>query len=239
MKKRIQLITIILTLWSVSSTAGFAFDGTLNRTSYFLPSQVQVIQENNQTFLTTFSTNFDLAFRKTLNDKHPFFSLYYRDLSTNASSVYLMTDAERNAEARLVTRQALYAALRDTVNDVNLLYTIKEYGRSMTSADMKVKNGDMNFEGPSLSRAGNHDDPSPQETLRSSLMLINNADFGLTFRTTFGPFQSNVTYFLAGHDTLGASLQRDLFKEASLSLDYRMARDESRALVRLNLPFHF
>ncbi len=239
MKKRIQLITMILSLLGVSSTAGFAFDATLNRTSYFLPSQVEVIQENNQTFLTTFSTNFDLAFRKTLNDKHPFFSLYYRDLSTNASSVYLMTEAERNTEARLVTRQALYAALRDTVNDVNLLYTIKEYGRSMTSADMKVKNGDMNFEGPSLSRAGNHDDPSPQETLRSSLMLINNADFGLTFRTTFGPFHSDVTYFLAGHDTLGASLQRDLFKEASLSLDYRIARDESRALVRLSLPFHF
>jgi len=239
MKNRIQLAMTFSSLLSLSSTAGFAFDGTLNQTSYFLPSQVQVIEENNQTFLTTFSSNFDLAFRKTLNDKHPFFSLYYRDLSTNAASVYMMTEAERNAEARLVTRQALYTALRETVNNVNLLYTIKEYGRSMTSADMKVKDGDMNFEGPSLNRAGNHDDPSPQETFRSSLMLINNADFGLTFRTTFGPFQSNLTYFLAGHDTLGASLQRDLFKEASLSLDYRVARDESRALLRLSLPFHF
>jgi hypothetical protein len=97
----------------------------------------------------------------------------------------------------------------------------------------------MNFEGPSLSRAGNHDDPSPQDTFHSSLMLINNADFGLTFRTTFGPFQSNVTYFVAGHDILGASLQRDLFKDASLSLDYRIAPDENRTLLRLILPFHF
>ncbi len=239
MKKRMRLIMLILALLSVSSTAGFAFDGTLNRTSYYLPSQVQIVQENNHTFLTTFSDNFDLAFRKTLNDKHPFFSLYYRDLSTNAPSIYLMTEAERNAEARLVARQALYAALRDTINDVNLLYTIKEYGRAMTSANMKVKNGDMNFEGPSLSRAGNHDEPSPQETLRSSLMLINNADFGFNFRTTFGPFQSNVTYFMAGHDILGASLQKDLFKQASLVLDYRIAPDENRALLRLKLPFRF
>ena len=238
MNKRIQLITLILTLLGVSPSAVSAFDGTLNSTAY-PPSQIQIVQENNHAFLTTLSGNFDLAFRKTLNDKHPFFSLYYRDLSTNAPSTYLMTEAERNAEARLVTRQALYAALRDTVNDVNLLYTIKEYGRAMTSADMKVKNGDMNFNGPSLSRAGNHDDPSPQETLRSSLMLINNADFGLTFQTTFGPFQSNVTYFLAGHDILGASLQKDLFKQASLVLDYRLAPDENLALVSLKLPFRY
>jgi hypothetical protein len=229
----------VLALLGVFPSAVFAFDGTLNRTSFYQPSQVQIVQENNRTFLTTFSNNFDLAFRKTLNDKHPFLSLYYRDLSTNASSVYLMTEADRNAEARLVARQALYAALRDTVNDVNLFYTLKEYGRAMTSANMKVKDGDMNFEGPSLSRAGNHDDPSPQETLRSSLMLINNADFGLNFRTTFGPFHSNVTYFMAGHDTLGASLQRDLFKDASLSLDYRIAPDENRMLLRLKLPFRF
>jgi len=202
-------------------------------------SRSQAFQENNPTLITTFSNNFDLAFKKTLDEKHPFFSLYYRDYSTNASSAYLMTDSERNAEARLVARQALYAALRNTVNDVNLLYTIKEYGRAMTSADMKVENGNANFEGPSLSRVGNHEDPSPQESLRSSLMLINNADFGLSFRTNFGPFQSNVTYFLAGHDILGASLQKDLFKKASVVLDYRIASDEKRAIVRLNLPFHY
>lgn len=238
MNKRVLIIILVMAIVAFSTRGGSAFDGSLNSPAY-LPSQARIVQENNHTFLTTFSGNFDLAFQKMLNDKHPFFSLYYRNLSTNAPSTYLMTEDERNAEARLVARQALYAALRDTVNDVNLFYTIKEYGRAMTSADMKVKNGDMNFEGPSLSRAGNHDEPSPQETLRSSLMLINNADFGLSFRTTFGPFQSNVTYFLAGHDVLGASLQRNLFKQASLVLDYRVAPDENLALLRLKLPFRF
>jgi hypothetical protein len=229
---------LVLAFLGQFPSAGFAFDGALG-SAFYMPSQLQVLQENNHALIITFSNKYDLAFQKTLDEKHSFLSLYYRDLSTNASSTYLLTEAERNAETRLLARQALYVALRETVNDVNLLYTLKEYGRAMTSADMKVKNGDANFEGPSLSRAGNHDDPSPQETFRSSLMLINNADFGLNFRTTFGPFQSNVTYFLAGHDILGASLQKDLFKHASVVLDYRIAPDESLALVRLNLPFHF
>ncbi|MBI3995939.1 MAG: hypothetical protein HY349_08190, partial [Nitrospirae bacterium] len=226
MKKRVQLIALIPALLSLSATEGSAFDGTINSTVYH-SSQVQIVEENNNAFLMTFSGKYDLAFRKTLNDNHPFFSLYYRDLSTNAPSVYLMTEAERNAEARLVARQALYAALRETVNDVNLLYTIKEYGRAMTSANMKVKDGHMNFEGPSVNRAGNHDDPSPQETLRSSLMVINNADFGLSFRTTFGSVQSHMTYFLAGHDILGASLQKNLSRKSSLILEYRAATDEN------------
>jgi len=233
-------LPIILTLAFLGyfPSAGFAFDGALGA-DFYTPSQLQLLQENNHALIITFSNKYDLAFQKTLDEKHLFLSLYYRDLSTNASSTYLLTEAERNTEARLLARQALYAALRETVDDVNLLHTFKEYGRAMTSADLKVKNGNANFEGPSLSRAGNHDEPSTQETFRSSLMLINNADFGLNYRTSFGPFQSNVTYFLAGHDILGASLQKDLFKHASLVLDYRIAPNENQTLLRLKLPFQF
>lgn len=238
LRVRVKSIMLVLAVWAIAPSAGYALDGTLNSVLY-VPSQVRIIQENNSTLITTFSNNLDLAFQKTLNDKHPLLSLYYRDLSTNAGSTYMMSDTERNSEARLVTRQALYRALQDTVNDVNLLYTIKEYGRAMTSARMKVKDGNVNFEGPSLNNAGNRGDPSPQETLRSSLVLINNAHFGLTFRTSFGSVQSNLTYFLAGHDILGASLQKDLSQHSRLIFEYRVAPDENRALVSLQLPFQY
>jgi hypothetical protein len=229
---------LILAMLPCSAAMTYAFDGNPYST-YDSPSHAQIVQENNHSLLTAFSSNYELAFKNTLDDKHPFFSLYYRDLSTNATSTYMMTEADRNTEARLVARQALYSAVQNTFNSVNLLYTLKEYGRAMTSANMKVTNGNMNFEGPSLNKAGNHDEPSPQETVRSSLMLVNNADFGLNFRTTFGPIQTNVTYFLAGHDILGASLQKKLIDQASLSLDYRVAPNESRAMVNLKLPFRY
>ncbi|HUK55448.1 MAG TPA: hypothetical protein VLY20_02180 [Nitrospiria bacterium] len=203
------------------------------------PSQADVIQENNRTFLTTFSNNLDLAFQKTLNDRYPLLSLYYRDISTNAGSAYLLSDTERNEESRFVTRQALFKALQDTVNDVNLLYTLKEYSRAMTTANMKVSDGNVNFEGPSLNHAGNHDDSLTQDALRSSLMLVNNADFGLNFQTSFGSVHSNLTYFLAGHDILGASLQKDLSQHSRLVLEYRMAPNENRALLSLHLPFQY
>jgi len=104
---------------------------------------------------------------------------------------------------------------------------------------MNVKNGKMNFDGPSLKNAGNQDDPSPQESLRSSLMLINNADFGLSFKTSFGEFQTNLTYFVAGRDIVGASVRRELFHDASLELDYRVAPSENHTFLTLHLPFNY
>jgi hypothetical protein len=235
LKTHIRVLTILLIL---SAGTVSAFGGDDYAISY-TPSQAQIIQDTNLTLLTTFSTNYDLAFRKTLDEKHPFFSLYYRDLSTNATSFYMISEAERNMEAKQMARQALYAALQNTVNDVNVLYTIKEYGRSMTSANMSVRDGKMNIDGPTLKNVGNHDDPSPQETLRSSLRLLNNADFGLTFQTSIGQLQTNVTYFVAGRDMLGASISRDIYKDTSLVLDYRMASNENQTLLTLKLPFQF
>jgi len=237
---RAKSIMFAITIWVVSRSAGYAFDGTLN-TSLYSPSLTDGIQENNRTLITTFSNRLDLAFQKTLTDKHPILSLYYRDLSTNAGSTYAMSELERNSESRLLARQALAQALQDTVNDVNLLYTVKEYGRAMTSAHLRVKDGNMSLDGPSLDHVGNRPaDLSPQDGLRSSLLLINNAHFGLTFRTTFGSIQSNLTYFLAGHDLLSASLQKDLSKQTRIVLEYRLApNNEDKALLSLQLPFNY
>jgi len=238
LKVQLKSIILVSAFWALASRAGYAFDGALDGVLY-PPSQIDVIQESNRTLITTFSNNLNLAFQKTLDNKHPLLSLYYRDLYTNAGSTYMMSDTERNTEARLVTRQALARALQDTVNNVNLLYTLKEYGRAMTSANMKMKDGNVNFEGPSLNPAGNRSDPLPQDVLRSSLILNDNAHFGLTFQTSFGSVQSNVTYYLAGHDILGASLQKDLTQNSRLILEYRLAPDENRALLRLQLPFQY
>jgi len=151
----------------------------------------------------------------------------------------LMTEAERKQEERRLARQALSWALKDTIREVNVLYNIREYSRAMTTADMKVQDGSLAINGPSLKRAGNHEEPSPRESFRSSLVMINNADFGVSLKTRIGSVQSRLTYFLAGADILGASVEKKLFGESKLILEYRVAPEEKQALAKIQLPTWF
>ena len=136
-----------------------------------------------------------------------------------------------------MARQALGAVLKDTINEVNVIYNVREYGRSMTTANVKIQDGEMELDGPSLENAGRTEEPSRRETLRSSVVLLNNADFGLSLRTILlGSFRSNLTYFLAGGDIFGASVTQDLGGHTDLKLEYRAAADENRVLATLTLP---
>lgn len=214
------------------------FDGALNP-ALFEPNKAEFINSVISPGADSYLTGYEQRIRKTLDDQHSFLVLYYNDLSTITGLTDQLTEAERSAEARLVARQALSAAIRDTVNNVNLLYSIKEYSRAVSSADLMVQGGQVNFEGPSLSKAGNQSQPSVHETFRSSLIMINNADFGVSLRTSMGTLLSRVTYFLAGDDILGVSLERELFQQTRLVLEYRVAPDENQSLATLRLPFRF
>lgn len=229
---------IFAIFWAFWPGKASGFDGTVNPTLFNSPEAV-FAQENPYVPLVSLSGEYDRAFPNGLDGKQSFLALYYLDQSGYAAISDLLTEAERGAQARILARQALSSAIRHTVNDVNLLYTIKEYGRAVTSANMTVEDGSVDFEGPSLSRAGNHEEPSIHETLRSTLIMVNNADFGVSLRSKLGSLQSRLTYFLAGDDILGASISRDLSRQSSLILEYRVAPDEDQVLAKIRLPVWF
>ena len=233
---RITLL-LILSLGSFIPMTVLAFDGSVN-SSLFKNSDSKSDVEDRPNFFSTFGKNYDLAFQKTLNN-HSVLMLYYNDLSRGTGQSHLMSDAERRTEDRILLRQALSTALQNTVKDINLLYTVKEYGRSLSTAELKVQDGGMSFSGPSMERAGRREEPTGREVIRSRLMLINNADFGFSLRTTMGAYQTGFTYFLAGGDRMGASLEREFLKNSNLILEYRVGSDEERALARLQFPFPF
>lgn len=217
---------------------GLAFSGSVDP-GLFDAAPVSVILEKEKTVFSNFSDKYDRAFRKSLKSRHAFLALYYSDLSTGSGVSHLMSEAERKQEERRLARQALSFALKDTIREVNVLYNIREYGRAMTTADMRVQDGSLDINGPSLKRAGNRQEPSRLESFRSSLVMINNADFGVSLKTRVGSIQSRFTYFLAGADILGASIEKKLTRRSKLVLEYRIAPDESQALVKIQLPTWF
>jgi hypothetical protein len=205
-----------------------------------LPTSEEIISLNTEGPIDHFSRFYSEAFQKTLDRKHLGVAIYFNDLSQG----YIMTTddpwmlEEAEEQARRLAREALYVAIQDTVNDVHIFHRVKEYGKSLTSAEVQVKDGELDFEGPSLSRAGRgldpQGDPSRQDFFRSRLMVSAGVDLGLSWRTTLGPIESRLTYFVFGNDLWDATLSRRLTSGSKLDLSYRTGSDEQRAIVTLN-----
>src|SRR3990172_5069780 len=242
-KAVITVLTICLiamapmTPWGGS--LGMAFEGDI-AAGLSLPTSEEILSRNTESPFNYFSHLYTKAFRKTLNDKHFSVAIYFSDLSggllMTADDPWLTEQTE--AQAKILARQALYAAIQDTVNEVQILHRVREYGRSLTTAEVKMKEGEMDFAGPSLTRAARgseeETDFGNQDFFRSRLTVSGGVDLGLSWRTTLGPVESRLTYFLVGDDLLGATLSRRLTDWSRLDLTYRTGPDEQRALATLN-----
>lgn len=216
---------------------GMAFEGDIAAT-LSLPTSEEITSLNTESPFNYFSHLYTKAFRKTLNDKHFAVAVYFSDpsggLLMTADDPWLAAEAE--AQAKILARQALYAAIQDTVNEVQILHRVREYGRSLTTAEVKMKEGELDFAGPSLNRAGRNldEDSGSEDFFRSRLTVSAGVDLGLSWRTTIGPVESRLTYFLVGEDLLGATLSRRLTGWSRLDLTYRTGPDEQRALATMN-----
>jgi hypothetical protein len=211
------------------------------------PTSDELLQQNAGSGLRRFPERFELSFQRNLREKHVFLAFFYSD---PINSIYnLPEDAwwlqdELRSQGRQLARQTLLRALRDTVDDVEAIHRVKVYGQSLSRADVRVQNGKVAFSGLSLPRAGEPqpaDDedlnPGLRETFRSSLSLMNGVDLGLNWRTTAGPYQLLVTYFLTGNDHIGVSLDRDLTNTTGLTLTHRVAPNEATSLALVSLHF--
>jgi hypothetical protein len=205
-----------------------------------LPTSEEITSRNTESLLNQFSRFYTNAFRKTLRDKHLTVAIYFNDPAYG----YLMTSndswrlGEAEAQARRLAREALYVAIQDTVNDVHLLHRVKEYGRSLTSAEVRMKEDGLDFEGPSLAKAGHGSEAQGHfgqpDFFTSRLMVSAGMDLGLSWRTTLGPVESRLTYLLISDDLVDATLSRKLTRRSQVGLTYRTGTDEQKALITLN-----
>ena len=229
----------VFSIFGGGEVSGFTFENDL-RQGLLLPTSEEITSRNTENPIYHFSRFYTEAFRKTLHQKHVAVAIYFNDLSNGhiMTSDNPWTREEAEAQAIRLAREALYVAIQDTVNDVQLLHRAKEYGRSLTSVEVGVKDGELDFEGPSLSNAGRgteaRNNLGHQDFFRSRLTVSAGVDLGLSWRTTLGPIESQLTYLVISDDIFDATLSKELTHRSKLNLTYRTASDEQKALVTLN-----
>ena len=242
MDRRAYYILGVLACLAVIGCAGsvWASEADGRRWDLGVPPE-NVSAQDSSTGIGRFPSLFDLEFHKSLQNRFVFLSFYYGD---SFDSMGRLADDgwwiqnEMQDEGRLLAKRALMGALSRTVENVDTLYRAREYGRSLSSADVRVQNGKFDIAGPSLSRAGNSDESvGLRESFRSSLTLTNGLDLGLNWKTTAGPFKLLLTYFITGRENVGMSLERDLGRYAGLSVSHRISPSEAKTLATLNINF--
>lgn len=239
MAQTTRSLAITVMIFMCSQVAGGG--GAWAQVSFSEPTKEEILRLNVGSGLTRIPTLFEYHFEKTMNEKPLFLAFFYSDpfsavQSSPQDAWWIQEDLEN--EGRYLARRALMSALGRAVDDFQTVHRYREYGKSISRADLTVNEGEMTFAGPSLENAGRTSDHSnPADDLRSTLSVTNGFDLGLNWKTTSGPYRFLVTYFLTGKDDFGLTLDRALAFKTDLSLTYRLAPSESTSLATLNLRF--
>ena len=178
---------------------------------------------------------------KTLKAKNLLLAISLSDdwngKSMDSNDDWLAEEVE--AQAKRVAREAFYDVLSDTVNKVPFIHRIRDHSRSLREAEIRIQDGQLTFRGPSLDPAaaieGAGRDAGSGWDFRSQLKLNGGSDLGLSWRTTFGPLDYQMTYFPANNDFLGMNLKNRINDWTSIDLSYRMGSDALSAIATIHV----
>ena len=241
---RSRLITALFCgamLFGLALSGAPALAGDADRL-YSYPTWDDVSTGNTENFLNSVEDHFSSAMMKNLQGRNLVMAIFLSDYSSGrliySDDPWLADEVEY--QGKLMAREAIFEGVARTINGVQPLRRIRDYGRSLSTADVTVREGKVNFSGPSLDpSAGSAENADDSDTeFHSRLRLEGGVDLGMSWRTTFGPFEYRLTYFLVGGDVFGMSLEDHLTDWARLALNYRSGIDDQRAIatVRFALP---
>jgi hypothetical protein len=223
-------------LFGLTVTGGSVYAeeaGTFSTTSYL----DEISAQNTETFIYNIEGLFSTAMKKNLQGKNLVMAIFMSDYSSGRLIVsddpWLADEVED--QAKLMAREAIFEGLARTVNSVRVLRRVRDYGRSLSTAEVTVKEGKVDFNGPSLDPNGASPDPQgdTESSLHSRLKLEGGVDLGMSWRTTYGPFEYRMTYFLIGGDVFGVTLENRLNDWSRLAMNYRFAFEDQRAIASL------
>jgi hypothetical protein len=144
--------------------------------------------------------------------------------------------------AREVAQKALRSVLRQTMEQVDLLQTLKTYGERMTLTQLRVTSNDIQMSGPSLNNS--LDDPadvlskSPALSVKSGMSLTDSIHPAPMIQAYMGEVNSKVIYDpLAGGDWR-LSLGRSITSRSSVEMVYLLrSPDDQNLLATFRLGF--
>ena len=195
----------------------------------------QIDSQDSGTFLNNINNVYTEAFQESLQGKYLVAAIFYRDRSSDLLGLETLgLEREAEIQARALVRRSLYKAVQDTISEIELLNRIREYGRNLSSFEISMRSGQLDFQGPSLNRTHQGTDSAWGNSFRSRLMVDAGTEFGLSIQTKMGSFESQMTYFMTGSDILGVDLHREFNGWSRLNLIYRLQSDNQRALATLH-----
>jgi hypothetical protein len=138
--------------------------------------------------------------------------------------------------ARSVAQKALRSVLRHTMEQVDMIQTLKTYGERMTLTQLRVTSKDIQMSGPSLNHSLD-DAPvdglskSPGLSLRSGMSLTDSIHLAPMIQAHLGELNSKVIYDpLAGGDWR-FSLGRSITSRSSVEMVYLLRSPDDQNLL--------
>ncbi|MCI0526280.1 MAG: hypothetical protein L0Y56_02330 [Nitrospira sp.] len=157
------------------------------------------------------------------------------------SDPYVMEGQQ--ALAREVAQKAFRSVLRHTVEQVDMLQTLKSYGERMTFTQVRVTSNDIQMSGPSLNDSPNGSDAdrlsqNPVLSVRSGMSLTDGIHLAPTIQAHLGELNSKVIYDpLAGGDWR-FSLGRSITSRSSVEMVYLLkSYDDQNLLATFRFGF--
>ena len=154
---------------------------------------------------------------------------------------YLMD--EQRGQARMIAETALQSIIRQRMEQVEVLHTLRTYGERLTSAQLRVTDGRVEVSGLSVRKPFLYDGIGPQVkrtklTVQSGMSLTDNTRIAMMIQARMADLDSKVIYDpMAGGDWR-FSLGRSIAPHSTLEMVYLLrSTNDQNLLATLRLSF--
>ena len=146
-------------------------------------------------------------------------------------------------QARRVAQNAFRSVIRQTVEQVDLLHTLKTYGDQMTFTQLRVSSNDVQVSGPSLkdspedNRTGGPS-KSPILSVRSGMSLTDSMHIAPMIQAHLGDLSSKVIYDPIAGGNWRFTLDQSITSHSTVEMVYLLkSTDQQDLLATLRFSF--
>jgi hypothetical protein len=189
----------------------------------------------------SFSQRYYQAVETSLQNKSYFAFRYYL-VSPYESFDKQQFISENPTQASDLARGALHNAIRQAVDDVELLEILRDYVDALTSIQMVIGTEGARLHGPSLTGhrlqgSALEANPNHEMALTGGLTFKDDLRLGLALTMTYRRILSKLSYYPASRNEIRYTAETRLTASTSIGLSYRRSQDGGAVLTTLSFLF--
>ena len=195
----------------------------------------------NTGFFLNFSRRYYQVVKTSLQEKPYFAFRYYLD-SPFESFDKRQFISENPTQAGDLARGALHNAIRQTVDDIELLDLLRDYAHALTSIQMAIGANGARLHGPSLTEIGLQDatpeaNPNHEMALSGGLTFSDDLRLGFMLAMAYHRIISKLSYYPTSRNEIGYTAETQLTAATKIGLSYRRSQDAGAVLTTLSFLF--